>query len=1484
MPEQFAGLSHSLFPPPSPSHNFSRTVANMTAPNAARTGSHVPPSRQRSGDATVEPSRHSTTNRAPRLETTTRSTPNDSVEIAPGHAPLSRHHLNTLGTLRDLLDDLNDSETLASMDVIHFFACLKGAEKSEALPTVIRDHPKARELSRLNKALTRFLHRLNEELNPQENTEALDSSAWTVEQLRAVFLGLAACANPRCGPVFAKDQLERVCPSLQGITCALMELVAAKDLPDSAESASVVLDIMNWLGRGLKSRLIAPSPDINAFAPKFVAALLDWSAPKVGTSLAENEPVASLEHASIAPDKNPHQIGKCAAQVYPIYRFRLLGPDQAAYANLKRLALNLCSETFLNRLEAKPMDVVAVINLTNMVKDSLDRGLLSAADPQLATIVPRLLNLVARIPSAELTTDGGRTAGNCSNFLRTLLENKLAGYADLAAAPKTSFASACKAVLAVAKAPAGCNAHTTSNLLSFVKAFDKCLPLPAEGTAIQPGSMQHEVVVAASNVIANAVKLGAQTFVRTEALGGLLAGLAHFAARKSPMLEGAVALMHALMRAVAQIGKAQWSTQSRGNTLRAMEILLGEKIFAIEDMEEALQVLLGQCSDPGGVWSAASLHRAASRLGVIRDVVVPLPPLTSLPQVVEPPPEDTKYAVPPSPAIPRPRPGDTPIVPERPPQASTTAKPKKKSKTKTKNKSREATTTAARLATGAVPTSAPTAATATLQTDKPSIHVVPAPIANKPGPAAGLHAARPLAPSSSAAALVASAPSLVSRGGHQGIQVQASPLSGMTEGVSSSDEKEAGKAGLNAHTRAENTKAAPTKAAHTKAATTNASTTKAAHAKAATATAKATPPPGQLPKPAVAAANTTASGSVTSMQKDKPARITPRQQWFELLKNNSDPLKRLEALATANPQLLNLKDTQDKSGRAAIFYAITRGHADVVAWLMEQERHRVADAPGAFLNTVLDAIGFEEPEIIEALDAFLDAAVKGQCVRSAAELKSFSREKARQLHEVSRSLQIYGLLESNSEASPAVNRRSRLQSSESLADIESTLLRPAKPAAKPKPFAPEIHVSSSAKSRRDALPELLLPGEPDELRSYLEKLDDPDESLLLAHAQALIMALNEKKPALARVLIEHRGGEIVERCLHYELRNPLSAAVMNDDVDNLRRLIQYGDRKLLEPEYSQDLPLLVAMYHLRPECAEILIDSVTDAQLEVAGGDGWSALTLAASIGAEAVVEKLIARMPELAVHEDRDGKTPLDHATQKKHAGIIRLLQAVVPPEHISRNIAASSPAQRVAADWTKLVSNSQPGPMSLMSNDISTLAKFLVENPTPDGSVLSQCVNALNLALIVQNHEMCAALIEYQNGAILELLSRHCNPLINAANLHPKTFRLILDYQGGKLLEADGVGNTPLQASILGNIYNADDCSRLLMAEMDDAHLAWTNPRGENALTHAAMQVNEKIARLLFARLPALAKQPDIDGRTPLDHAVIGGHTALVNFFASQ
>jgi hypothetical protein len=189
------------------------------------------------------------------------------------------------------------------------------------------------------------------------------------------------------------------------------------------------------------------------------------------------------------------------------------------------------------------------------------------------------------------------------------------------------------------------------------------------------------------------------------------------------------------------------------------------------------------------------------------------------------------------------------------------------------------------------------------------------------------------------------------------------------------------------------------------------------------------------------------------------------------------------------------------------------------------------------------------------------------------------------------------------------------------------------------------------------------------------------------------------------------------------------------------------------------------------------------------------------------------------------------------------------------------------------------------VISGDVEALRARLAEQQNPDDAMLKDCADSLALSLTFGKTEIATTLIAYEAGAILDqLCARQVHPLLIAKNLTKTMQRLLLNHQGGKLLDPDASGNNVLQKAIVAQHF---DSAVILITEMNDARLAWANPRGENALTLAVMNANvegnKEIARLLFARMPALAMQPDVNGRTPLDYAIRGGHAALVTLFAA-
>lgn len=615
-------------------------------------------------------------------------------------------------------------------------------------------------------------------------------------------------------------------------------------------------------------------------------------------------------------------------------------------------------------------------------------------------------------------------------------------------------------------------------------------------------------------------------------------------------------------------------------------------------------------------------------------------------------------------------------------------------------------------------------------------------------------------------------------------------------------------------------------------------------------------------KPTAAAAGSgpkAASGKqVVASDAQKSGGISPQQKWFDQLTTGAVSLVKLQRLAQANPELLNAKD---KSGRTAIFYAVTRGKSDVVDWLMAHEGHRLEGSTKPFLNVLFNAVAAGSPEIVKALDAFVRHASKGRYIREPADLETFSVAWIKKQPWLTPHLEAAGL-----NVRPSPN-----------ASPEAAVRPNSRPAGK----RSGRKVSHAAGMPPSQLNLSVLAG-PQAVREHLSAFHTRDPESLKGGGFALLKALQVGRDKEARILIEHWNGEFIDQPLLDTLGNPLTIAVAKSSVEVLNLLVKHRNGKLLGKEYIWGACCLVEALRLgKVDAARILLDAMDDERVALSRVGGYNALAIAAYEGHEKIVPLLLNRAPAMAKEKNSDGKTPLDIARERNHGGIVELLMrhAERPEPARATPIVKSPPASAAQIENIDMR-------LLIISGNLQALRARLAEQQNPDAAMLKDCADSLTLALTFGKTEIATALIAYQAGAVLDdICARPIHPLLIARNLNKDVLRLLLNHQNGKLLDPDASGNNALQKTILAE---QSESAVVLIKEMDDARLAWANPRGENALTLAVMngnvEGNEEIARLLFARLPALAKQADADGRTPLDHAILGKHAALIKLFASQ
>jgi TPR repeat protein len=914
----------------------------------------------------------------PRLLSTTRAARHD-VDDDDATPVLPERHADTLMALRGQLHALHDLEhDRAPEAVIAFFDALKAAEKDNILPEVIRQYRHANALHGFVNALTLFLGRLEGALRDPQSPLHLSLADLPAGQLRTICLGLAVCANPLAAMPFSAtrrkeattSQRDDASAALQGITDILLKLVDKAGLPDASKSVSVALDIMNWLTRGLKAGLLVASPAMTKMAPRFVEAFLAWSTPSVPALSADAAVTLGGPPAKAAPPlhREPHQIGKCAAQVNPILQFTLLGPEPAAVGMLRKLAFNLGSHAFLKSLQTPPMQGVALINLTNMVKDGITAGLLPLSDQRLPAMVEGLLDLIIKMPASEIVVNGGTALGNVGNFLRELIELELQEPAPFCVSTLRDALEACKKVVDCTQEATSLGSQSTVNLLSYMKAADKWLAKtgaakggpaqanpasagPASAGPAQAGSLdivaaealKPALLAAAKRLIDRVCQLDADSFSSRESLGGLMAALGYFAERHVAMPARAIDLVRALAASIAEVETTHWERQSRGALLQAIEILVEQRLIPLKQSQGALRSLLGPCSNPGGFYTKHDLSAAASRLGPRREAVpvlvaelvpefVPEPQAKPEPEPESEPANPVAASPPATPAALPLRPGFTAIVE----QQKAKAEPAKK-KAKSRNRKAAGAASASTSSSPATPASATPSGSA-------SPTAAPSAPRNEFTPASRIARSR-FADASSA--LVVTAPEVVSR----------------TQNATAQAKEKKPAAAKGKPVPAEQKTGAPLPP----------STTVAPGKQPPSAQTKkgaAANPPHQ-PEPGAPA--TTGSMEKPGTTKQPPAGIAPQTKWFDQVARGAASLPKLQQFAEANPELLN---ATDKTGRNALFYAITRGKSAVVTWLMAQPERK--EIPRRFVDTLLAAIAPATPETVQALVAFVTLAITRQ--------------------------------------------------------------------------------------------------------------------------------------------------------------------------------------------------------------------------------------------------------------------------------------------------------------------------------------------------------------------------------------------------------------------------------------------------------------------------------------------------------------------------
>ena len=604
-----------------------------------------------------------------------------------GPASMPTENVQLLTTLRGQIDAISPpyADQLEAM-----VAVFKTSKDGEAgIWHSLRHYPDHYAVTRCRAGLHRLLGHFADVLQASVSTGKSGQAIFELVQIQAICQGLAVCV-PSSGSLLLHDD-DDSCKTLQCLTDSLLAQAMASGLADVAQANGELLDVLNWLSRGLKAGLLTAGIPIKQCFEHSLLTIHDWTGGNQSRCLLTD-----------------HNLGRCAVQISTVLchigidfaaPFRpglagaqeMSGQSQQTVATngqqLQRCVLQLCAPAVIERLARTPADVIALVNVSNMVKYAIEKHLIAAHDPLLAPALARLVEMIGTLPDAELV---GRRAdcrplANFSNLLRLLYEQRELRHKAMSepmAEPLPGLDLSCSRLVACINSAAFEKSHpesqALSNLISFVKLCDKKLERRAAdvGTASSTAStattsttaaplpgqdMLHE---ATRRLVAGVLEYGAAAYSGAPALAGLLSGLLYLYRRnlvaRTPEL---TALIKRLLARVGQIDARAWKARDRKSMLPVLKGLLQHDVINLDDAQAALSRLLPASGKDAAQRTLRDVVDEIERLGIVDEVVIPLPLAIHLP-----------VAAPVSPALVRGRPGLPPgwtPINEKPPVSST---------------------------------------------------------------------------------------------------------------------------------------------------------------------------------------------------------------------------------------------------------------------------------------------------------------------------------------------------------------------------------------------------------------------------------------------------------------------------------------------------------------------------------------------------------------------------------------------------------------------------------------------------------------------------------------------------------------------------------------------------------------------------------------------------------------------------------------------
>lgn len=568
-----------------------------------------------------------------------------------GPAPMPEASEQLLSALRGQIDAISPPYADRVDALVAVFKTLKDGEVE--LWHSLKHYPGHPAVTRCESGLNRLLGHFASMLQASTNAGMTRQASLELAQIQTICQGLAVCV-PSSGSLLVRDDDES-CKALQCLTHSLLAQAMGSGLIDVARANGELLDILNWLSRGLKAGLLTADTPIRQCFEHALLPIHDWT--------------GGSQSPGVLTD---HNLGRCAVQISTIlcrtgtdfaapFRPGVAGEPETSGQSQKalltngqqiqRCVLQLCAPAVLERLARTPADVIALVNVSNMVKYAIEKHLIAVHEPLLVPALAKLVAIIGALPDAELVGKRAdcRPLANFSNLLRLLYEQREWRH-EATAEPFPGLDLSCSRLVECINSRAfegsRQDSQALSNLISFIKLCDKKLErrTAAVGAVTSTAStattssttapllgqdMLHD---AARRLVAGVLRYGASAYSGAPALAGLLSGLLYLCRRnlvtRTPELTG---LIKGLLARVGQTNASAWKAMDRKVMLPALKGLLQFDMVSVDDAQAALSRLLPASGDGAAPRTLRDVADEIERLGIVDEVVIPLPVAVHLP-------------------------------------------------------------------------------------------------------------------------------------------------------------------------------------------------------------------------------------------------------------------------------------------------------------------------------------------------------------------------------------------------------------------------------------------------------------------------------------------------------------------------------------------------------------------------------------------------------------------------------------------------------------------------------------------------------------------------------------------------------------------------------------------------------------------------------------------------------------------------------------